>query len=526
MNNHVTPPPGTDCPRFADILPVLADRDDALAAEARQHLAGCAYCQAQQRAYVRLEAALRRTFGPAATPHIPTEDIMASLPNDDATPVAPRSVTPSRNSPTPVLARTSRWLAVALAFAVVVGLSAVFAATHRPVSRPASSSSIVDCEEIGNITVTTDQELASIAMLSPSEGWAVGSNDYVPSPIPEGAIYHYTNGRWSQFGALWKSAIFTSIAMHSPTDGWATGSLGTYSSNASQALVLHYDGQRWSPISIPNASQFFIRRVGIAPDGGVWLLANKGAYSLGTYLLAFHNGTWQVLPFTSLETARQTALADHMAVVSSDDIWVSGAIMPTPPGGSGIATAFFAHYLHGRWTSTTFQGQIIDFTMLSATNGWAVGNVPNTHQIYANLFHYDGTAWRVVALPANLSSGDASFESIGSTPDGELWLLGTTGGNGNFTRSSGGDYQHSTFIAHQVAGQWQISAEPYQPPQQQLALVPQEIMPVSSNDVWVIAVMPILASCKGGEAIISIEAVFLHDNNGVWSKETVPLSTP
>src|SRR6185437_16322578 len=92
MNNHLAPGPA--CAQFADLLPVLDDIAGPEAAAARAHLNMCAWCQAQQRADNRLEAALRRALGKAATPRLSTEDIMASLlDNEHAS-----EQTPSRSS--------------------------------------------------------------------------------------------------------------------------------------------------------------------------------------------------------------------------------------------------------------------------------------------------------------------------------------------------------------------------------------------------------------------------------------------
>ncbi len=81
--NHHTPTraPGSECAALAAVLPLLdeAGLDARDAASAREHLATCAYCQDQAAAYKRLDAALRRHFGPAAVPPLLTEDIVWSI---------------------------------------------------------------------------------------------------------------------------------------------------------------------------------------------------------------------------------------------------------------------------------------------------------------------------------------------------------------------------------------------------------------------------------------------------------------
>jgi photosystem II stability/assembly factor-like uncharacterized protein len=69
--------------------------------------------------------------------------------------------------------------------------------------------------------------LSAVAMVSASEGWAVGE---------EGLIAHYLNGVWTSVESPTDQALH-SIAMISPTEGWAVGNQGT---------ILHYQNGAWS----------------------------------------------------------------------------------------------------------------------------------------------------------------------------------------------------------------------------------------------------------------------------------------
>lgn len=69
--------------------------------------------------------------------------------------------------------------------------------------------------------------LSAVAMVSASEGWAVGQ---------EGVIVHYLNGAWERAQSPTAQAL-ESIAMTSPAEGWAVGNNGT---------ILHYLHGSWS----------------------------------------------------------------------------------------------------------------------------------------------------------------------------------------------------------------------------------------------------------------------------------------
>jgi len=69
--------------------------------------------------------------------------------------------------------------------------------------------------------------LSAVAMVSASEGWAVGQ---------EGVIVHYRSGAWERVHSPTHQALH-SIAMTSPAEGWAVGDNGT---------ILHYLHGTWS----------------------------------------------------------------------------------------------------------------------------------------------------------------------------------------------------------------------------------------------------------------------------------------
>jgi Putative zinc-finger len=88
------------------------------------------------------------------------------------------------------------------------------------------------------VQVTVAQDfIRSIDMLSPTEGWALGT----------GQILHYSNGTWTvdwQQSAKVSAGHLYSIAMVSPTEGWAVGA-ATDKANA-PALIMHYSHGQWS----------------------------------------------------------------------------------------------------------------------------------------------------------------------------------------------------------------------------------------------------------------------------------------
>lgn len=70
-------------------------------------------------------------------------------------------------------------------------------------------------------------------MLSPTDGWAVGS---------KGTIFHYTTGIWTgpvSPGTTTNDLL--SVFMAASTEGWAVGKAGT---------IVHYSGGTWTALPI------------------------------------------------------------------------------------------------------------------------------------------------------------------------------------------------------------------------------------------------------------------------------------
>lgn len=81
-------------------------------------------------------------------------------------------------------------------------------------------------------------EIHSIAMVSPTEGWAGG--DLLSSMSLEAVLLHYQNGQWETTPAPSSGGI-GKIVMLSATEGWAAVGGGA------AAGPLHYQNGRWTP---------------------------------------------------------------------------------------------------------------------------------------------------------------------------------------------------------------------------------------------------------------------------------------
>src|SRR5581483_11571024 len=245
---QLTPSPA--CARIAGLLPLLDDPqlNGKEAESARDHLAGCAYCQAQQEQYRSLDHALRTRYGLTSVPPRPTEEIMQHL-TDHEGPVMtyPSS---SRRAPTPPRVNLSGMAAIAAVLVIVTLTVLLFGA--RLGLGPGGPTGPAQYSFPG-----TKGSFAAIAMVSPDEGWALGqilTNWDGHSALHEVTFYHYKSGKWTpvtvqtseDFTLSGVSGFNGSISMDSPTDGWAVAS----NFNRFTALFRYSNGQ-WREVQGP-----------------------------------------------------------------------------------------------------------------------------------------------------------------------------------------------------------------------------------------------------------------------------------
>jgi hypothetical protein len=137
------------------------------------------------------------------------------------------------------------------------------------------------------ITVTpsfplTGTVLSSVVMASTSEGWAIGSTNTNSTTDSGGlpVIVHYQNGQWQRVDTpLTAQDTLTAIALASPEEGWAMGTEG------SASVILHYTRQNgWVRVTTPLKITFHGVSM-VSPTEG-WAVGE------GNNFVHYEDGTW------------------------------------------------------------------------------------------------------------------------------------------------------------------------------------------------------------------------------------------
>ncbi len=223
--------------------------------------------------------------------------------------------------------------------------------------------------------------ITSLSMVSPSEGWAVGSamvdgsKGYYP---PTGAILHYANGTWRLAKTLPNMELQT-VSMGSATDGWAggylvslsqTGKMGPNQSpiQSDTPKLWRYAGGQWVEVSVPPstviASEGSVASITMssATQGWMSVYRDNGAQSqdqpasVGPELFHLEQGKWVQANAPAVQHRRAVNII-QAAFLSPDEfwgvgsaIWWTGIPIDVSSGYTQTVTPLIVHYKDGVWT--------------------------------------------------------------------------------------------------------------------------------------------------------------------------------
>lgn len=581
MNNHNQAASQTtpECAAIAAILPLLDD--DGLvprdADRVREHLAGCSACQAQRRAYTRLNIALRRHFGLAAFAPLRTEEIMGELPTTDTsdtsaalstkttpdeielTELPPASGLPGSRRPRRVVS-----VVAPLAAVVLIALFATLFYVNRagPAARPRPSSHTY-----------MQTSLTGISMVSPDEGWMIGNTatmtyttatqstdrNIVTSQNdvqgPNALLYHYNNEKWTPYvlpPAIAHSSMLRAISMDSPTDGWAAGlwfdgPVGLVTSV--RGLLLHYDGTTWHQVPSPVNNGIAGIHMLSATNG--WAYTDSGD-GHGLQILRYNGSVWQVqhVP-ASATTAGMMLTLTGVEVLPDGQVWIAGQRNPcsgdgcSSDAGSDSSSAsstsstqgaagqsesvgVILHYDGASWTvQTTVANSVLNsVAMAGPDDGWAVGEDASTDgpPSPATIFlHYSGGRWTRVAVAVPGDNGNSpamvTLNRIALLTSTNGWVIGSAEMYGAGAGVKYGLPHGSLLLLHYDGSRWTQAAGLTLPANTEPGVA--DVAFTSSGDGWAVGWLisfPNNPDGSGPETPHQQTApLLLHYTNGTWT---------
>jgi hypothetical protein len=310
--------------------------------------------------------------------------------------------------------------AVSAASITVTRAQAVGATTHATASS-CGSWQVVPSPNSNN----AQNALNSIAILSAHDAWAVGGT-YSSRRYKTG---HTLTEHWN--GSTWAivpspnpgNATLSSVAAVSSTNVWAVGSYLNLKTRNSETLVEHWNGTRWSVITSPNIgpdSSLFGIAVVTARD--IWAVGDSnGLYDT---LVEHWNGTrWSIVQSPN---ASDTNILSAVTAVSASDLWAVGVTAGTSTGDKD--QALIEHWDGTSWSvvqsppAGLYGNLLYSVSAVSANDIWAVGYAQASSGRTLTE-HWNGSQWSVVKSP-NVTSNTNSLESVVAISSHNVWAVG------------------------------------------------------------------------------------------------------
>jgi hypothetical protein len=496
------------CDRYAPTLALLDDPaiDPAERAEALAHLAGCALCQADRAADERIDAALRRAFGPQGAAPLRTRDLLVAI-GATSEPTPHITVAPARGAASPIRS--------------VVDLGDFEGGFERMSESEGGNGAANSAADSASNSAASDEtsgaaaqsaqpaparKVAAIPSLRPaprgrpsSRAWAMGFSATAAAVIlvvvaatlfssrgraPTHTAAHNASATATAQAKLVATALgpIAAISLDSPTDGWAIGdatprqNLQSTGPITSVAALYHYDGTQWTLEQRVVGYQVFTTQ-----NTSLRMFSATDGWAFGAYpnVLRYDGTSWRMEPIS-----------------------VAGT------------TEIFGVY---------------SVDVVSPTEGWAIassGAIGGSSTLA--FLHFDGSQWTVeqlgITLPSDLDPQSMQTTHISALPGGDVWAIG----NANITRSDVTPTAQNNgpnsrgFVIHRVHGVWKVEDIVSMPSG---AIVTQfnDIQMTGSQSGWVVGLMRVNVQTVGGGPSAPVQQPLLLRYDGArWVAVRAP----
>lgn len=191
--------------------------------------------------------------------------------------------------------------------------------------------------------------LTAVASASPADAWVFGFHDTLAGPVSDTTklsgllIEHWDGRRWGitpqpVYHNSKRSFFVADAVMVSPTEGWAVGSQTYAGGGRVHPLVLHYDGRSWSIMRFPYCCAGAVLTAIASRGGEVWVAGTgSGPAGYQTLIDRWSGGRWIREPSLDLGGTQSADI----------DITPSGSVLVLATGQNQDGTSY---PLLQRWT--------------------------------------------------------------------------------------------------------------------------------------------------------------------------------
>ena len=242
-------------------------------------------------------------------------------------------------------------------------------------------------------TPLSTRDLRGVFLISPTEGWAVGTT----TPVSPATIFHWDGAGWIDVTASSPTAnnLYSVFAV-SPTDAWAVGA--SDSASPYQSTIIRWNGASWTGPMVAPTSNIDYHSIHMISGTDGWIAGGVDPTTGEGLLLHWNGVAWA--PVRSLVT------------VGLNDLFM------LPGGSDGLVVGdaeTIVRWNGSKWFAQTSPTDIrLNAVSMVATNdGWAVGD-------NGTIFNYDGISWaHYETLPSGVNLNGLDMRA---TNDG--WAVG------------------------------------------------------------------------------------------------------
>ena len=301
------------------------------------------------------------------------------------------------------------------------------------------SWNIVQSPNVGEPGGDFDNGLSSLAVVSPSDIWAVGNWGTYGAARSTLAM-RWNGSSWTKFntpnGSNEVNWLLSADAIAS-NNVWAVGYSATNppEQSTSKTLIERWNGSAWSVVPSPNPNVPLpggapisneLYGVAAVSANDVWAVGLSRNVTDGRTLIVHWNGTtWSVVPSPHPGTY---SWLRSISVVAPNDIWAAGTYYNN---GNQVTLIL-------RWNGTTwnivpspndgpFVQELFKIRAVSTNDVWAVGYHNQvfgfSQHFQTSIFHWNGTAWSVVPSP-DVNQLNNYLWSVDGTSATDAWAVG------------------------------------------------------------------------------------------------------
>jgi hypothetical protein len=336
----------------------------------------------------------------------------------------------------------------------------------------------------------------------------------ISAPLPASAGLPGSAQAASTCGAAWSEAtalltgtrtdLLTDLAAISPSDAWAVGTNQLVKGGPPlYTFAEHWDGSSWTQVPTPDPSRGgnSLHAVSAVGTNDVWAIGQQ-VRGLAVNTLAEHwdGNVWSTVP--TVDPMRDDLLIG-LAAAGPSNVWAVGygtdgtGHVPLLEEWDGTAwSVAFIPVPSGGWTGDT---ALTSVTAVAPDDVWAVGYEGSPDGFRTLTLHDDGTGWSIVPSPNTGTSltgqGDNLLTGVSAVGPNDVWAVGLS-----YSQALPG---YQTLTLH-FDGQWHIVASPTVG--QVSAL--RDVAARSNGDVWAVG-----TGYTGGYT-----ALILHNDGTEWSQ--------